>query len=52
MLGYQSNPHESSNDILLRICAITQALDAGDKEYEVFFPSSPLADLVGLPLAE
>ncbi|KAJ7359624.1 leucyl aminopeptidase [Mycena albidolilacea] len=32
MLGYQSNPDESSNDILLRTCAITQALDAGDKE--------------------
>jgi hypothetical protein len=40
MLGYQSNPDESSNDILLRTCAITQALDAGDKEYGVFFLSS------------
>ncbi|KAF7360192.1 Aminopeptidase 1 [Mycena venus] len=31
-LGYQPNPDESSNEALLRICAITQALDAGDTE--------------------
>ncbi|KAJ7468068.1 leucyl aminopeptidase [Mycena latifolia] len=31
-LGYQSDPGESSNDCLMRTCAITQALDAGDKE--------------------
>ncbi|KAJ6627972.1 peptidase family M1-domain-containing protein [Mycena sp. CBHHK59/15] len=36
MLGYQSRPEESSNDSLLRTCAITQALDAGDKEYGRF----------------
>ncbi|KAJ7108703.1 peptidase family M1-domain-containing protein [Mycena epipterygia] len=30
-LGYQSNPGESSNDSLLRTCAVEQALDAGDK---------------------
>ncbi|KAF8162440.1 leucyl aminopeptidase [Mycena galopus ATCC 62051] len=30
LLGFQSNPDESSNESLLRTCAITQALDAGD----------------------
>ncbi|KAJ7665988.1 leucyl aminopeptidase [Mycena polygramma] len=29
-LGYNSNPEASSNESLLRTCAITQALDAGD----------------------
>ncbi|KAJ7741960.1 leucyl aminopeptidase [Mycena maculata] len=32
MLGYQAPTEESSNDSLLRTCAITQALDAGDEE--------------------
>lgn len=38
MLGYQYNPGESSNEFLLRTCAITQALDAGDPEYVAFLP--------------
>ncbi|KAJ7441762.1 leucyl aminopeptidase [Mycena galericulata] len=32
MLGYQSNAEEPGNNSLLRTCAITQALDAGDED--------------------
>ncbi|KAJ6557958.1 peptidase family M1-domain-containing protein [Mycena capillaripes] len=32
-LGYQSSPEESSNETLLRTCAVTQALDARDTDW-------------------